>query len=68
LLTHMGAGEALKVGEAIEVARVAAGGASVAVPPRFIAVGLSLMAGTDGCVYTFVVDESPDPPATLRDV
>ena len=58
----------MNVGEAIDVARVVAGGASVTVPPRFIAVGLSDIAGTLGWVYTVVVAESPDPPATLRGV
>ena len=58
----------MKVGEAIDVASLVAGGASVAVPPRFIAVGLSNIAGTLGWVYTVVVAESPDPPATLPDV
>ena len=59
---------ALKIGEAADVARVVAGGAAVAVPPTFIAVGLSDIAGMFGWVYTVVVAESPDPPATLRDV
>jgi hypothetical protein len=68
LLTHPGAAVALKVGEAAAVARLVAGGAAVAVPPSFIAVGLSDIAGTFGWVYTVVVAESPDPPATLRDV
>lgn len=57
----------MKVGAAIAVARVVAGGAAVAVAPSFIAVGLSDIPGTFGWVYTVVVAESPDPPATLRD-
>ena len=68
LLTHVGAGEAFTVGEALAVARVDAGGAAVTVRPRFIAVGLSAIAATVGCVYAVVVAESPDPPAMSRDV
>ena len=55
-------------GEALAVARVDAGGAAVTVLPRLIAVGLSAIAGTVGWVYAVVVAESPDPPATSRDV
>jgi hypothetical protein len=68
LLIQVGAGEALKAGVAEAVSRVDGGGAAVSVPPTFIAVGLSDIAGTVGWVYTVVVAESPDPPATLRDV
>jgi hypothetical protein len=68
LLTHPGAGEALRVGEATDVAREVGGGAAVTVVPRLVAVGLSFIAGTIGGVYTVVVAESPDPPATVRDV
>jgi len=64
----VGAGEALRVGEATGVARVVPGGAAVTVEPRLIAVGLSFIAATLGCVYAVVVAESPDPPATVRDV
>ena len=65
MLTHPGAGLALKVGAATDVARVAAGGAAVAVPPIFMAVGSTDIAGTVGDAYVPPVDESPDPPATL---
>ena len=58
----------MTVGEAFAVARVDAGGAAVTVLPRLIAVGLSAIAGTVGCVYAVVVAESHDPPATSRDV
>jgi hypothetical protein len=65
LFTHPAAGLAFKVGEATDVARVAAGGAAVAVPPIFMAVGSTDIAGTVGELYVPPVDESPDPPATL---
>jgi hypothetical protein len=68
LLIHPGAGEALRVGEAEAVRSVDGGGPAVAVPPRFIAVGLGDIAGTVGCVYMVVVAESPEPPATVRNV
>jgi hypothetical protein len=65
LFTHPAAGLAFKVGEATEVARVAAGAAAVAVPPIFMAVGSTDIAGTVGDVYVPPVAESPDPPATF---
>jgi hypothetical protein len=65
LFTHPAAGLAFKVGEATDVARVAAGGAAVAVPPIFMAVGSTDIAGTVGDAYVPPVDESPDPPATF---
>jgi hypothetical protein len=65
LFTHPAAGLAFKVGEATEVARVAAGAAAVAVPPIFMAVGSTDIAGTVGDAYVPPVDESPDPPATF---
>jgi hypothetical protein len=68
LLIHPGAGEALRAGEAVAVGRVDGGGPAVVVPPRFMAVGSSDIAGTVGCVYMVVVAESPDPPATVRNV
>lgn len=68
LLMHPGAGEALRVGVAEAVRSVVGGGPAVAVPPSFIAVGSSDIAGTVGCVYMVVVAESPDPPATVRNV
>ena len=68
LLMHPGAGEALRVGVAEAVRSVDGGGPAVAVPPSFIAVGSSDIAGTVGCVYMVVVAESPDPPATVRNV
>jgi hypothetical protein len=48
LFTHPAAGVAFKVGEATDVARVAAGGAAVAVAPIFMAVGSTDIAGTVG--------------------
>jgi hypothetical protein len=48
LFTHPAAALAFKVGEAMDVARVAAGGAAVAVGPILIAVGLTFIAGTVG--------------------
>jgi hypothetical protein len=68
LLTHVGAGEALKVGEAIDVARVAAGVAAVAVLPSVIPLAVTDIAGTVGCAYMLVAGESPDPPARFGEV
>ena len=65
MFTHPAAALAFKVGEATDVARVAAGGAAVAVPPIFMAVGSTDIAGTVGDAYVPPVDESPDPPATF---
>jgi hypothetical protein len=65
LFTHPGAGLALKVGEAMAVARVVAGGAAVAVAPIFMAVGSTDIVGTTGDTYDVPVAESPDPPATF---
>ena len=65
MLTHPGAGLAFKVGAAKDVARVTAGAAAVAVPPIFMAVGSTDIAGTVGDAYVPPVDESPDPPATF---
>jgi hypothetical protein len=65
LFTHPAAALAFKVGEATDVARVAAGGAAIAVPPIFMAVGSTDIAGTVGDTYVPAVDESPDPPATF---
>jgi hypothetical protein len=48
LFTHPAAAVAFKVGEATDVARVAAGGAAVAVTPIFMAVGSTDIAGTVG--------------------
>jgi hypothetical protein len=48
LFTHPAAAVAFKVGEATDVARVAAGGAAVAVAPIFMAVGSTDIAGTVG--------------------
>jgi hypothetical protein len=65
LFTHPAAALAFNVGEATDVARVAAGRAAVAVPPMVMAVGLTFIAGTVGDAYVPPVDESPDPPATF---
>jgi hypothetical protein len=65
LLTHRGAGEALRTGAANDVAAVSDGTAAVAVEPTLMAVGLSDIAGTVGCTCVPVTDESPDPPARL---
>jgi hypothetical protein len=46
LFTHPAAALAFKVGEAKDVARVAAGGAAVAVGPMVMAVGSTDIAGT----------------------
>ena len=48
LFTHPAAALAFKVGEATEVASVAAGGAAVAVAPIVIAVGSTDIVGTTG--------------------
>jgi hypothetical protein len=64
LLTHSGAAEALRLGVASAVARVALGGPAVAVAPRFIALGSTDIAVIVGEEYSPTVDESPDPPAT----
>jgi hypothetical protein len=48
LFTHPAAGLAFKVGDAKDVASVAAGGAAVAVAPMFIAVGSTDIVGTTG--------------------
>jgi len=48
LFTHPAAAVAFKVGEATDVARVAAGGPAVAVAPIFMAVGSTDIAGTVG--------------------
>jgi hypothetical protein len=63
LFTHPAAALAFKVGEATEVARVAAGGATVAVAPMVMAVGSTFIVGTVGDTYAVPVAESPDPPA-----
>ncbi|HVQ89297.1 MAG TPA: hypothetical protein VMT88_14060 [Actinomycetes bacterium] len=65
MFTHPAAALAFNVGEATDVARVAAGRAAVAVPPMVMAVGLTFIAGTVGDEYVPAVDESPDPPATF---
>ena len=65
LFTHPGAGLAFKVGEAMAVARVVAGGAAVAVAPMVMAVGSTDIVGTAGDTYAVPVAESPDPPATF---
>jgi hypothetical protein len=65
LFTHPGAGDALRVGAANDVAIVTAGGSKVAVAPMLMSVGSIFMAGTVGDAYAPPVDESPDPPATL---
>jgi hypothetical protein len=64
LFTHPAAGLAFNVGEAIDVARVVAGGAAVAVAPMVMAVGSTDIVGTTGETYDVPVAESPDPPAT----
>jgi hypothetical protein len=64
-LTHPAAALAFNDGEANDVARLVAG-AAVAVAPMLIAVGSNAIVGTVGETYDPVVDESPDPPATLR--
>jgi hypothetical protein len=65
LFTHPAAAVAFKVGEATDVARVAAGGAAVAVAPMLMAVGSTFIVGTVGDTYAVPVAESPDPPATF---
>jgi hypothetical protein len=68
LFTHPAAGGAFNVGEAKDVASVAAGGAAVAVAPIFMAVGSTDIVGTTGDTYAVSVAESPDPPAIFRGV
>jgi hypothetical protein len=55
----------LKVGEAIDMARVVAGFAAVAVGPILRSVGSRDITGTVGETYEVPVAESPDPPATV---
>jgi hypothetical protein len=66
LFTQTGAAVAFTEGAATDVARVVAGASAVAVAPMLMAVGSNFIVGTTGDTYAPVVDESPDPPATLR--
>src|SRR5262245_44550046 len=67
LFTHPAAGLAFRVGEANDVAIVAAALAAVTVAPVLRSVGSNAMLGTVGEVYSVPVAESPEPPATLWD-
>jgi hypothetical protein len=56
----------LKVGEAIDVARVAAGVAAVVVLPSVIPLAVTDIAGTVGCAYMVVAGESPRSTCEVR--